>query len=293
MGKITILFIIISLYAIIIHSNIFDGFCDAIVNEDECADKIFSKKLTQPKSYQVIAHMKFEKNHGVTMFYSYLASNLIATISNDKEILFTINCFKIPFEIKHQKFMDFKLKIMNCNDVHALFKQVRSQNYHFFSHSHKAPFFTTILKIDNYLSIWGCIPNANSSSDRAAWILMDNENKIEFDSEKLRNYLEDFLEKIRPKINKTGLKLTSKAFKIYGITDEYYGCYNSLDEKAVYSEIRREFPVKNKTKSSNIDIKESTKMKFTFAILMFFGHIIFMVGFFSVGYLIVVWYYKE
>lgn len=292
MGKFTILFLVISLYAIVIHSNIFNGSCEAIVNEDECADKIFSQKLPQPKSYQVIGHMEFEKNHGVTMFYSYLRNNLIATISNDKEIRFTINCFKIPFDIKHQKFMDFKLKIMNCNDVYALFMQLRSKNYDFFSHSNKEQIFTTILKIDNYLSIWGCKSNGKSSSDRAAWILMDNENKIEFDSVKLRNYLEDFLEKLRPKINKTGLKLTSKEFKIYGITDDYYGCYNSLDEKGVYSEIKSDFPL-NKNKTSDKDIAESTKKKLTFAILMFFGHIIFMVGFFSVGYLIVVWYYKE
>lgn len=292
MGKLTIIFIAISAYIIVTNSSIFNGTCKPIVNEHDCVEKSFFEKLTKPKSYQVIAHMELEKNHGVTMFYTYLRSNLMATITYDSEITFTINCFKIPFEIKHQDFMNFKLKTRGCNNIFAMFKQFHNKKYDFYSYTNKNPILITIFKIDNYLSIWGCISCGNSSVDQAAWILMDDENNIEYDRKMLKHYLDDFLEKMKPKINQTILNLTNNMFRVYKVSEDYNACYNISDENKVFNEIKKNFPL-NTTLMSLISIDGTTKKRFAVVLMMFLGHIIFMIGFFAVGYLIVVWCCKE
>ncbi|CAG9806554.1 unnamed protein product [Chironomus riparius] len=293
MAKLTILFIIVTSFAVITNANVFSGKCDPIVNEDICVDQIYFEKLKGPKSFQVIGHMDFHKRNGMTMFYSYLNSNLIATLSNYNGVYFSINCFKIPFNVKYQKFMNFKLNFPNCNSVYSLFMQMRSEKLDFYKHTNKEPIVTSVFKIDKYLSFWGCKPiDGKSTVERAAWILMDNENNFEYDSEKLKVYLEDFLTKFRTKINQTKLQINSSSFTVYNITDKHTSCYYSLDEKGVHSEIKRDFPL-NKLTQSTSKFDESTKVKFGYMILMFLGHFIFMVAYFAIGYQIVVWYCKE
>ncbi|CAG9806555.1 unnamed protein product [Chironomus riparius] len=293
MAKLTILFIVVSSFAVITNANIFNGSCEPIVNEDICVDQSYFEYLTEPKSFQVIGHMEFDKRQGVTMFYSYLKTNLIATISSYNGIHFSINCFKIPYKIKYQKFMDFQLKIPKCNDVYSLFMQMRNLNFNFNRHVNKEPIVISTFKIDKYLSFWGCRPmDGKSVVDRAAWILMDNGNNIEYDSEKLKVYLDDFLDKLRTKINETRIKISSNSFTVYNISDKYTSCHSSFDEKAVYSEIKKDFPSKQ-IKQSNLKIDESMKLKFGYMILMFLGHFIFMLVFFAIGYQVVIRCYKE
>ena len=293
MGKLTILFIIVSSFSVITNANIFNGNCDPIVNEDFCVDQKYFENFTSPKSFQVIGYMEFDEGHGVTMFYSYLKNNLIATISSNNGIYFSINCFKIPFKIEYHKFMDFKLNIPNCNQIYALFMQFRNVKYNFHNHINKDPISISVFKIDKYLSIWGCKPmDGKSSVDRAAWILMDNEDNIENDSEKLKVYLEDFLDKFRTKINQTRIQITSKSFIVNNITSKYSSCFDPLDEKTVYGKIKKDFPTTKMTEF-NLKMDETKKLRFGYMILMFLGHFIFMLAFFSIGYQIVNCYYKE
>ncbi|CAG9806556.1 unnamed protein product [Chironomus riparius] len=297
MGKITILFIIVSSYLFIANSATFNGYCEPIVNEKVCIDKTFFENLTSPKSFQVIAHLKFSNVQGATMFHTYLKKNLIATISNEGGILFSINCFKIPADIKFQKHLNFQLKIKACNTLDADLKDANNINHELYNYTNKSPLITSIYKTDNYFTIWGCNTIAPHLTDRAAWILLDNDGQIEYDTKKLRVYLNDLLRKIKPLLKKIGLsQLNVDSFTVYNITNEYYSCYDELNKKSVFQYVMNDFPQKMSAlnvSDKTIDLKDSTKLKITVALLMLIGHVLFMVGFFTIGYQIVIRCFKE
>lgn len=296
MGKLTILFIIVSFYAFYAYSTIFHGHCDKIVNENFCIDKNYFESFTKPKSFQVIAHLKFNEIEGINLFYSYLSKNLIATISNDGEIVFSINCFKIPFDIKYQKNVNFHLKVLGCNTIDAEFRTGNDTNRELFNYINRTPILSTIYKIDNYFTIWGCNTYLEHMTDRAAWILLDNDGQIEYDAEKMHGYLDDFLKKFKPTLNKTGLgHLRSDFFTIYSITNEFHSCYDTLNQNAVFLQIKSDFPknvnVRNTTQT--LIEEDETKLKITVALLMITGHVLFMIAFFYIGYQIVIRCFKE
>lgn len=275
----------------------YHGYCDPIVNDNVCIDNKYFESFTTPKTFQVIAHLKFTgEMEGANMFYSYLSKNLVATISNDGEIVFSINCFKIPFDIKYQKNINFHWKVLGCNTIDAKFNAANDINHELHNYTNRTPILTSIYKIDNYFTIWGCKQNLQHMTDRAAWILLDNDGEIEYEVTKLRGFLDDFLEKSKPILNKTGLNhLKSESFTIYSITNELYSCYDTLNQNAVFLHVKSDFPkhvnIRNITKT--IVEEDTTKLKLTVALLMITGHVVFMLGFFYFGYQIVIRYFKE
>jgi len=298
MGKITILFIIVASYAIFAYSKMFHGYCDPIVNEDVCIDNKYFENLAMPKSFQVIAYMKFNGIKGVNLFNSHLNRSLVATISKDeKELVFSINCFKIPFKIKYQKHVNFRLKFKKCSIFDGDFKEANDQTHVLFNYINKSPILMSFYKIDNYLTIWGCNSNLEHISDRAVWILLDNDGDIEYDTEKLRSQLDDFLKKIKTILNKNGLaQLNSGLFTINNITTDNYSCYDTFDQKDVSQYAMKDIPKQMTRLNASHQTTESideTKLKFTVALLMVTGHVLFMVGFFTIGYQIVIRCYKE
>ena len=155
----------------------------------------------------------------------------------------------------------------------------------------------SIYKTDNYFTIWGCNVNSPHKTDRAAWILLDNNGQNEYDTKKLRSFLDDLLQKIKPSLQKIGLsQLNGDLFTIYNITNEYYSCYDGLNQKSVFQYVMNDFPQKKSAlniSEKTVELKDSTKLKITVALLMLAGHVLFMVGFFTIGYQIVIRCFKE
>lgn len=294
MGKLTILFLIVSLYIFFTHTAVHHGLCEPIVNDNVCIDKSFFKNLTKSKSFQVVANIKFSAVKGVTMFHPFMKSNMIATIENiNDEIIFTVNCFLEKIGVKKQNFVSFKLKISRCNIFDSIeYMEIQNKNLDFKSFTYSKPIQTTIFKADEYLSFWGCTMIENQTFDVASWVLIDNEKNVELSTSKLEEHLSSFVRKFRNFNNGTNFKLRKSAFTVFNISDEKSSCLDPITEDAFYERLKFFFPMNFSAQQKKTPENEKYNIKVAIVVLAFLGLFVFAGVFLIVGYNLLVRYIK-